>query len=52
MATCICCGGRVCTRNVPFRPELGGYLCFDCKTDEDFIQRRKEEVEYLINQNN
>ena len=50
MATCICCGVKVCTREVGFYPELGGYLCSYCETNEEIIQGRKEEVKFLENQ--
>ena len=51
-ANCICCGDKVCTREVGFYPELGGYLCSYCERDEEIIQGRKEEVKFLENQNN
>ena len=51
MANCICCGDKVCTRRVPFSPDLGGFLCFNCETNDEFIQRRKEEIEFFEKQN-
>ena len=50
MVNCICCGDKVCTREVGFYPELGGYLCSYCETNEEIIQGRKEEVKFLENQ--
>jgi len=52
MARCLGCGEKVCTRETNFYPEFGGFICPICERNEEFMQRKKQEVEYLLNQNN